>query len=89
MRQLEAFSLGKKFGHPETNEDSLVVMPNLGYAVIDGGTDAWSAAGRPNLRKREGDGVAGVAAGMAPCGAACAALAAAAIRADPTRSCRG
>lgn len=39
MRQLEAFSLGKKFGHPETNEDSLVVMPNMGYAVIDGVTD--------------------------------------------------
>lgn len=39
MRQLEAFTLGKKFGHPEANEDSLVVMPNLGYAVIDGVTD--------------------------------------------------
>lgn len=39
MRQLEAFSLGKKLGHPEANEDSLVVMPNLGYAVIDGVTD--------------------------------------------------
>lgn len=39
MRQLEAFTLGKKFGHPEMNEDSLVVMPNLGYAVIDGVTD--------------------------------------------------
>jgi len=39
MRQLEAFTLGKKFGQPETNEDSLVVMPNLGYAVIDGVTD--------------------------------------------------
>lgn len=39
MRQLEAFSLGKTFGHPETNEDSLVIMPNLGYAVIDGVTD--------------------------------------------------
>lgn len=39
MRQLEAFTLGKKFGHPETNEDSLVVMPNMGYAVIDGVTD--------------------------------------------------
>lgn len=39
MRQLDAFSLGKTFGHPETNEDSLVVMPNLGYAVIDGVTD--------------------------------------------------
>jgi hypothetical protein len=39
MRQLDAFTLGKKFGHPEMNEDSLVVMPNLGYAVIDGVTD--------------------------------------------------
>ena len=39
MRQLEAFTLGKKFDHPEMNEDSLVVMPNLGYAVIDGVTD--------------------------------------------------
>ena len=39
MRQLEAFTLGKKFGHPEANEDSLVVMPHLGYAVIDGVTD--------------------------------------------------
>jgi hypothetical protein len=39
MRQLEAFTLGKKFGHPETNEDSLVIMPDLGYAVIDGVTD--------------------------------------------------
>ena len=25
MRQLEAFTLGKTFGDPETNEDSLVV----------------------------------------------------------------
>lgn len=39
MKQLEAFTLGKKFGHPEVNEDSLVVMPNKGYAVIDGVTD--------------------------------------------------
>lgn len=39
MRQLEAFTLGKTFGHPEANEDSLVVMPNLGYAIIDGVTD--------------------------------------------------
>ena len=39
MRQLEAFTLGKKIGHPETNEDSLVIMPDLGYAVIDGVTD--------------------------------------------------
>ena len=39
MRHIEAFSLGKKFGQPQTNEDSLVVMPNMGYAVIDGVTD--------------------------------------------------
>lgn len=39
MRHLEAFTLGKKFGHPETNEDSLVIMPDRGYAVIDGVTD--------------------------------------------------
>jgi hypothetical protein len=39
MRQLEAFTLGKKFGQPETNEDSLVIVPGRGYAVIDGVTD--------------------------------------------------
>ncbi|WP_323014871.1 hypothetical protein [Devosia sp.] len=39
MKQMEAFSLGKKFSAPEANEDSLVVMPNRGYAVIDGVTD--------------------------------------------------
>ena len=39
MRQLDAFTLGKKFDQPQANEDSLVVMPNLGYAVIDGVTD--------------------------------------------------
>ena len=39
MQQLEAFSLGKKFSVPEANEDSLVIMPNRGYAVIDGVTD--------------------------------------------------
>lgn len=39
MKQLEAFSLGKKLSAPEANEDSLVIMPNLGYAVIDGVTD--------------------------------------------------
>lgn len=39
MQQLEAFTLGKKFGQPETNEDSLVIMPGLGYAMIDGVTD--------------------------------------------------
>jgi len=39
MKQMEAFSLGKKFSAPEANEDSLVIMPNRGYAVIDGVTD--------------------------------------------------
>ncbi|MBW6424866.1 protein phosphatase 2C domain-containing protein [Rhizobium sp. XQZ8] len=39
MKQIEAFTLGKKFGHPELNEDSMVIMPDLGYAVIDGVTD--------------------------------------------------
>jgi len=39
MKQIEAFTLGKKFGYPELNEDSMVVMPDLGYAVIDGVTD--------------------------------------------------
>ena len=39
MKNLEAFTLGKKIGHPEMNEDSLVIMPDLGYAVIDGVTD--------------------------------------------------
>jgi hypothetical protein len=39
MRQLEAFTLGKKLGQPEANEDSMVIMPGLGYAVIDGVTD--------------------------------------------------
>jgi hypothetical protein len=38
MTQIEAFTLGKTFGQPETNEDSLVVMPGRGYAVIDGVT---------------------------------------------------
>ena len=39
MQQLEAFTLGKKFSAPHANEDSLVIMPNRGYAVIDGVTD--------------------------------------------------
>lgn len=37
--RLEAFSLGKKFGYPEANEDSFVAIPGAGYAVIDGVTD--------------------------------------------------
>jgi hypothetical protein len=36
---LEAFSQGKKIGHPEANEDSFVAIPGAGYAVIDGVTD--------------------------------------------------
>jgi len=36
---LDAFSQGKKFGHPEANEDSFVAIPGAGYAVIDGVTD--------------------------------------------------
>jgi hypothetical protein len=39
MLQLEAFTLGKTFSAPHANEDSIVIMPNLGYAVIDGVTD--------------------------------------------------
>jgi hypothetical protein len=38
MKELEAFTLGKKMDQPEANEDSLVVMPGRGYAVIDGVT---------------------------------------------------
>ena len=38
MKELEAFTLGKKIGQPAANEDSLVVMPGRGYAVIDGVT---------------------------------------------------
>ena len=39
MKHLEAYSMGKKFGHPELNEDSFVIIPDAGYAVIDGVTD--------------------------------------------------
>lgn len=39
MKSIEAFTLGKKRGHPEANEDSIVVAPGVGYAVIDGVTD--------------------------------------------------
>ena len=37
--QIEAFSLGKSFLHPEDNEDSFIIIPGVGYAVIDGVTD--------------------------------------------------
>ncbi len=39
MKSLEAFTCGKRFGHPEMNEDALVAVPEAGYAVIDGVTD--------------------------------------------------
>lgn len=37
--QIECFSLGKRFAHPEENEDCVVILPGRGYAVIDGVTD--------------------------------------------------
>src|SRR5690606_19985206 len=72
MKQLEAFSLGKKLGAPEVNEDSLVIMPNLGYAVIDGVTDrtgtryggmlsgqfAWRGVGRAMEKFMHAEGAA-------------------------------
>jgi hypothetical protein len=36
---IECFSRGKRFAHPEENEDSVVILPGRGYAVIDGVTD--------------------------------------------------
>jgi hypothetical protein len=39
MKHLEAFTMGKKFGQPYANEDSFVIIPGQGYAVIDGVTD--------------------------------------------------
>src|SRR5712671_2585741 len=37
--QIEAFSKGKKLDAPDANEDRFLVLPGLGYAVIDGATD--------------------------------------------------
>lgn len=37
--QIECFSLGKRFASPGENEDSVVILPGRGYAVIDGVTD--------------------------------------------------
>jgi hypothetical protein len=39
MLRLEAITCGKVRKRPEMNEDNLVVMPGLGFAVIDGVTD--------------------------------------------------
>lgn len=36
---IEAFTCGKSFARPQDNEDAVVVLPQLGYAVIDGVTD--------------------------------------------------
>lgn len=37
--QIDAFSEGKNLDAPEANEDQFLVLPGLGYAVIDGVTD--------------------------------------------------
>jgi len=37
--RVEAFSEGKDLDQPEANEDQFLVLPGLGYAVIDGVTD--------------------------------------------------
>jgi hypothetical protein len=37
--RIEAFSRGKIHGRQDDNEDALVVLPGLGYAVIDGVSD--------------------------------------------------
>jgi hypothetical protein len=36
---IECFSRGKRFASPQENEDSVVILPGRGYAVIDGVTD--------------------------------------------------
>jgi hypothetical protein len=37
--RIEAFSEGKDLDAPDANEDQLLILPNRGYAVIDGVTD--------------------------------------------------
>jgi hypothetical protein len=37
--RIEAFTLGKIFATPETNEDRLIILPGRAFAVIDGVTD--------------------------------------------------
>lgn len=37
--RIEAFSEGKNLDDPDANEDQLLILPGLGYAVIDGVTD--------------------------------------------------
>ena len=37
--KIEAFTEGKNLDAPEANEDQLLVLPGIGYAVIDGCTD--------------------------------------------------
>lgn len=42
--RVEAFSRGKSLARPQDNEDAFLVLPGMGYAVIDGVTDR---AGQP------------------------------------------
>lgn len=37
--RIEAFSEGKVFARPRDNEDAFLVLPGMGYAVVDGVTD--------------------------------------------------
>lgn len=37
--RVEAFSAGKQFARPQANEDAFLVLPGMGYAVVDGVTD--------------------------------------------------
>lgn len=37
--RIEAFSRGKRHDRPEENEDSLLLLPGIAYAVLDGVTD--------------------------------------------------
>ncbi len=37
--RIEAFSEGKVFARPQDNEDAFLVLPGMGYAVVDGVTD--------------------------------------------------
>jgi hypothetical protein len=54
MKHIEAFTLGKKLGQPDLNEDSLVIMPGRGYGVIDGVGRVKRRAGRRSTRPKAG-----------------------------------
>lgn len=55
--RIEAFSEGKSFARPQDCEDAFLVLPGMGYAVIDGVTDR---AGRPFGALRGGRFAAGL-----------------------------